>query len=154
MNKIKLTKKGFTIVELLVVIVVIGILAAITVVSYTGVSSRAKGSAAVSNANSVSQVASTYAAENSGSFPTQAQLVAYNSVTKIPTGVTVSATPLAAVITSSNASENTIVYLNKSTTGACIGYWDFAVSSPTMKYIFLGDASAASLNVTTGPTCT
>ena len=34
-------KLGFTIVELLVVIVVIGILAVITVVSYTGISSRA-----------------------------------------------------------------------------------------------------------------
>ena len=33
--------KGFTIVELLVVIVVIGILAAITIVSYTGISSKA-----------------------------------------------------------------------------------------------------------------
>ena len=34
-------KQGFTIVELLVVIVVIGILAAITIVSYTGISSKA-----------------------------------------------------------------------------------------------------------------
>ncbi|MEI6851173.1 MAG: type II secretion system protein, partial [Candidatus Saccharibacteria bacterium] len=32
---------GFTIVELLVIIVVIGILAAITIISYTGISSRA-----------------------------------------------------------------------------------------------------------------
>jgi len=37
----KLYSHGFTIVELLVVIVVIGILAAITIVSYTGVTSRA-----------------------------------------------------------------------------------------------------------------
>jgi len=33
--------KGFTIVELLVVIVVIGVLAAITIVSYTGITQRA-----------------------------------------------------------------------------------------------------------------
>lgn len=39
---------GFTIVELLIVIVVIAILAAITIVAYTGISDRAKQSAAVS----------------------------------------------------------------------------------------------------------
>ncbi|PIQ71162.1 hypothetical protein COV88_01465 [Candidatus Saccharibacteria bacterium CG11_big_fil_rev_8_21_14_0_20_41_19] len=35
------TSSGFTIVELLVVIVVIGILAAITIVSYTGITQKA-----------------------------------------------------------------------------------------------------------------
>lgn len=40
LNK-KLNKSGFTIVELLVVIVVIGILAAITIVSYSGISKKA-----------------------------------------------------------------------------------------------------------------
>ena len=34
--------KGFTIVELLIVIVIIGILAAITIVAYTGIQNRAK----------------------------------------------------------------------------------------------------------------
>ena len=38
----KKTKSGFTIVELLIVIVVIGILAAITIVAYNGIQSRAR----------------------------------------------------------------------------------------------------------------
>lgn len=41
-------QKGFTIVELLIVIVVIGILAAITIVSYSGIQQRARLSTATS----------------------------------------------------------------------------------------------------------
>ena len=40
------TKSGFTIVELLIVIVVIAILAAITIVAYNGIQNRAKASEA------------------------------------------------------------------------------------------------------------
>ena len=49
-----LRRKGFTIVELLIVIVVIGILAAITIVAYTGIQGRAQMSAksvAINNIN-------------------------------------------------------------------------------------------------------
>jgi prepilin-type N-terminal cleavage/methylation domain-containing protein len=48
MNGGTLKQKGFTIVELLIVIVVVGILAAITIVAYNGVQERAR----VSSANS------------------------------------------------------------------------------------------------------
>ena len=41
----KKTTSGFTIVELLIVIVVIGILAAITIVAYNGVQNRARATA-------------------------------------------------------------------------------------------------------------
>ena len=58
-------QSGFTIVELLIVVVVIAILAAITIVSYNGIQKRAKETAVISNLNGVSkqikldQVAST-----------------------------------------------------------------------------------------------
>jgi len=45
----KSRQSGFTIVELLIVIVVIGILAAITIVAYNGIQDRAKAAAAQSN---------------------------------------------------------------------------------------------------------
>lgn len=44
--------RGFTIVELLIVVVIIAILAAITIVAYNGIQARAKTSAAQSMANS------------------------------------------------------------------------------------------------------
>jgi len=61
--------KGFTIVELLVVIVVIGILAAITIVSYTGISSKAVASSLQSDLSSAKKQLSLYYVDHS-SFPT------------------------------------------------------------------------------------
>lgn len=46
---------GFTIVELLIVIVIIGILAAITIVAYNGIQERARMSAAMSSATQIAR---------------------------------------------------------------------------------------------------
>jgi uncharacterized protein (TIGR02145 family)/prepilin-type N-terminal cleavage/methylation domain-containing protein len=60
---------GFTIVELLVVIVVIGILAAISVVSYNGITQRAKTAVLESDLNNAKTTLQLYQAEY-GSYPT------------------------------------------------------------------------------------
>src|SRR5680860_1181216 len=60
--------RGFTIVELLVVIVVIGILAAITIVSYTGVSQKATVVSLISDLDNASKQLKLYQVEYS-SFP-------------------------------------------------------------------------------------
>lgn len=54
---------GFTIVELLIVIVVIGILAAIVIVAYTGVQQRAQAAAVVSGIKSADKAFRLLAAE-------------------------------------------------------------------------------------------
>jgi len=59
---------GFTIVELLIVIVVIGILAAIVIVAYQGVTSRANNSAALSTATLATKKAEAYNADI-GNYP-------------------------------------------------------------------------------------
>ncbi|MCD8561695.1 type II secretion system GspH family protein [Candidatus Saccharibacteria bacterium] len=56
---------GFTIVELLIVIVVIAILAAITVVAYTGIQSQAYDSAIKSDIQNFAKKMELYKAENS-----------------------------------------------------------------------------------------
>ena len=55
---------GFTIVELLIVIVVIAILAAITIVAYTGIQSRADDSAVQANLREVGQRVEQFKIEN------------------------------------------------------------------------------------------
>lgn len=62
------SEKGFTIVELLIVIVVIGILAAITIVSFNGVTSKANTASAQSSAEAVIKKAEAYNAEK-GRYP-------------------------------------------------------------------------------------
>lgn len=54
------TKSGFTIVELLIVIVIIAILATITIVAFNGVTQRAKNSAKVSNVESIAKLIKLY----------------------------------------------------------------------------------------------
>ena len=58
-------RQGFTIVELLIVIVVIAILAAISIVAYNGIQNRAKTTSAQSAAANADKKAEAYNAENS-----------------------------------------------------------------------------------------
>lgn len=62
---------GFTIVELLIVVVVIAILAAITIVAYTGIRDRASNSALSSAAQQAGKKVLAYAPLNSDLFPTE-----------------------------------------------------------------------------------
>jgi|TARA_B100001245_G_scaffold17776_1_gene11734 prepilin-type N-terminal cleavage/methylation domain-containing protein len=59
---------GFTIVELLIVVVVIGILAAIVIVAYNGITTQAKNSQTISAANTWIKAMRLYEVEN-GSLP-------------------------------------------------------------------------------------
>jgi prepilin-type N-terminal cleavage/methylation domain-containing protein len=64
----KINKSGFTIVELLIVIVVIGILAAITIVAYNGLQQRSRNTARVSEATQYQKIFGMYKATY-GEYP-------------------------------------------------------------------------------------
>lgn len=64
------SQKGFTIIELLIVIVVIGILSAVVLVSYNGIQNRAKAGAAESAARQGFTKIQQYFYFNDESFPT------------------------------------------------------------------------------------
>src|SRR5450830_1774133 len=68
LKNIKAKSSGFTIVELLVVIVVIGILAAITIVAYTGISGKAVVSSIQSDLSNAKKQLSLYYVDN-GAYP-------------------------------------------------------------------------------------
>lgn len=60
--------RGFTIVELLIVITIIAILAALTIVAYNGIQARARNSTRISDITSVRQLVEAYNAQN-GEYP-------------------------------------------------------------------------------------
>ena len=110
--------KGFTIVELLVVIVVIGILATITMVSYSDVTTKAKLAANKSNAASVMQAADAYFAEF-GTYPTIGTQLNSGGSVKVPASVSGLITASAPASTAPSS----ITYI-QAATGYCIEYWD------------------------------
>lgn len=64
MNKTLKLKNGFTIVELLIVIVVIAILAAISIVAYNGIQARAKLTQQVADLDRIGRAIQLWSAEN------------------------------------------------------------------------------------------
>lgn len=62
------TKSGFTIVELLIVIVVIAILAAISIVAYNGIQGRSRDTARVNAANQIKKALELYKIDE-GNYP-------------------------------------------------------------------------------------
>ena len=150
-NDIK-KERGFTIVELLVVIVVIGILAAITIVSYTGITARANTSSAQSAANSVLQKVGVYAvdaptpdypatlAAMTGAASTASYFlsgVTYNALGSAPTSPSYINFILCGTSGTSTAPANYAAITVKS--GIKIGYWDYTV--PAIAYLLTGTTS-------------
>jgi prepilin-type N-terminal cleavage/methylation domain-containing protein len=75
---VKQKTSGFTIVELLIVIVVIGILAAITIVAYNGIQSRSNSAKVQQDLKSMQKLVELYKAEN-GSYPSSGGAWSYSS---------------------------------------------------------------------------
>ena len=145
------SERGFTLVELLIVIVIIAILAAITIVAYNGIQNRAKASSSQATANSVQKKAQTYYTLT-GVFPSHTQL---NTNAK-PTDYTDSLTE--AKLDDSSMIENTpagvsattakngatVTYLGCGTTGGKVGWWDYTKpTASALTWIYLGDATSA-----------
>ncbi len=167
---IKNKNQGFTIVELLIVVVVIAILAAITIVSYNGITSRANNSNAKSAASSTAKKIEAYAAEATTSGyplqPTALTGAAAAGTTYQLSGVTFVATPPATAPNppstlvfyrcgTAAAAAATTLATTTVVTGARIGAWDYEAGSFNTSAATAGQVSGnspAGYNVTCYPT--
>lgn len=172
LKNIKNNNQGFTIVELLIVVVVIAILAAITIVSYNGITSRANASSAASNAETVLKVAEAFNADGSRYPSTKALFISgyvdstiTTPASKLPAGITI-VSPTTATLTAAgirtalgaggangiDASTGTtkvgVYYTGTSAapTGGVIATWDYANNQmlPTDKFTYYGTATQSS----------
>lgn len=165
------TNKGFTIVELLIVIVVIAILAAITIVAYNGIQARSKGSSAQSTANVIAKKAEAWNSVQ-GSYPTYCQFARNETnATGAGSGVgaagcTANASPASgpseaklddpSLIANTDASVtttngvNTVRYVpcgSAPHTGARINFWNYTAATPALT---TASTTPASLTIGTG----
>lgn len=123
--------RGFTLVELLIVIVIIAILTVVSLVAYNGLQNRAKTTAAASAAETVAKKAEIYNTESSG-YPKDLKTLMEASSSEsysIGTDVLTGASKGLDDLTSKPNEANTIAYKactdNK---GARIFYWDYGTN--------------------------
>ena len=103
-----LGRKGFTIVELLIVIVVISILAAITIVAYNGISNHAKIASLQSTLSQASKKIEAYKVQNNDTYPSTLGLAGIN--------------------------DTSLTYINYLTNQFCIGKTEDSLSSTSHHY--------------------
>lgn len=126
----KKATSGFTLVELLIVIVVIAVLAAISIVAYNGIQDRARTVSGQTLANQTNKAAEVYNVLY-GSYPTLAELTtgSYAQETSLPSGSIKQGTTSNRSSKSLYESGKAALYQRCSSTSALAVYWDYVADS-------------------------
>ena len=121
--------QGFTLVELLIVIVIIAILTVVSLVAYNGLQNQAKTSAAKSTVDSVAKKAELYNTEE-GKYPTQISDLTGADTKKSYYIAATNVTELGSATFSSTTPTTTVKYEKcpgtGDPTGAKISYYDYS----------------------------
>jgi len=127
-------QSGFTIVELLIVIVVIGIIAAITIVAYSGIQARAQVAAVSSGLEQAAKKLALYAVD-SNAYPPDLATVGVNNTTGTiyQYSVNNSITPQTYCVTATNGSTSYSISstITNPIVGGCAGHGLSGVSAVT-----------------------
>ncbi len=70
----KTSERGFTLVELLIVVAILGVLAAVVIPTFTGVTSQSRASSQTTDINSVQAAVDRFNADAESSWPSEANL--------------------------------------------------------------------------------
>lgn len=148
LNKLKAMKKdrGFTIVELLIVIVIIGILAAIVIVAYNGIQNRAKTQSANVAASNVQKKIEAYNAAT-GSYPLgAANAAALNTTLNGQTESNLGSLSIGTPSATNGTTTVQVEYCNAGGTGIRLGWYDYGAAGVV--------AAASRIVITASGSCT
>ncbi len=135
-------QKGFTIVELLIVIVVIAILAAISIVAYTGIQNRAKASSSQSAASQlVKKAQAYYTVSTTSAYPAAIADFATYDESKLEGITPVLANGTNETTATAYADGKTPLYKQLTSTTACVYWWDFSKTTSQKQVMPLGGAT-------------
>lgn len=136
--------RGFTLVELLIVIVVIAILAAISIVAYNGIQNRGKTTSGAELAaqidkkiEAINAIKGTYfstaAGQNGANINALANAAptAPEAVINPPTSVIAATSAAASGLSGSTASNGNVVAVWGCVGGANVWYWDYNTNAQT-----------------------
>lgn len=154
--KTKASERGFTIIELLIVIVIIAILAAITLVAYNSITARGRTAAEQGTASQAQQKIEAYNADNTA--PTSGYPASAGALTGASSSATYAMSSssvtfaTAAPVAPANSSTNTVWYYGTAA-GGCLYYWNYG-SSPATTTLQASIGTPATACPTTAPAAT